>query len=133
MSNPAPEFQGIKPGSFLHVNSFDIDLHKFEQEDTDDFMYHPVITLEVALGQDPNTKEPLLSLIVLDTAIFCEDPVEAVYHAAQTGFYLTESYKSEVFVFEDFEKIEGESYTVEDAMNSFSDGFDDTNHTGLVH
>lgn len=133
MTKTAQEFHGIKPGSFLHVNSFDIDLHKFQQEDTDDYMYHPVITLEVALGEDPNTKEHLLSLVVLDTAIFCEDPVEAVYHAAQTGFYLTESYKSEVFVFEDFEKVEKESYTVEDAMSCFSEDFDDTNHAGLVH
>lgn len=105
--------------TFMQVQSFDVDLHLVEQDDVDEYLYHPVITLEVYTNVDESPTEQVLKTIVLDTKIFCEDPEEAVYHAALTGFYLTEKYKSEVFVFHDFEKVSNESYTIEDAMNAF--------------
>lgn len=86
------EYVDIPAKSFLTVDAFSIDVFEVRTEDeNDDVMYHPVITLFVSHASDK-------SGFALDTEIFTLTPEEAVYAASELGFGFSESFADDVDV-----------------------------------
>ena len=106
------DYVDIPAKSFLTVDAFSINVFEVRTEDEqDDVMYHPVITLFVSHAEDK-------SGFALDTEIFTLTPEEAVYEAAQLGFGFAESFADEV----DVVTIDGKTIkklTISEIMDDF--------------